>query len=90
MKERILDTTKSLTKRSLDIIQSTLLDSYFGEHDRYPKNYEGIIVKPLGVDAFEAELFLGNGESFIRRFGRKKFELSVKIPKRGFDENNII
>ena len=87
---KVLDTTNSLDQRSLDIIHTALLEKYYGENDRYPASYEGIIIHPLGVDAFEAVLHIeGSTELKMKFSGRKLLSKAVKLPARDLTDKNI-
>ena len=82
--------TGSLPQRALDIIHTSMLNKYFGENDRYPKDYEGIIISPLGVDAYEAQLIITSDETYTLRFsGRKLLATDVKLPNRDLNDKNI-
>ena len=86
---KVLDTTNSLDQRSLDIIHTALLEKYYGANSRYPGDYEGIIIRPLGVDAFEATLYEGTAELTMKFSGRKLLSKAVKLPARDLTDKNI-
>ena len=88
---RFLDTSKELDIRAKDKISAALLNKYFGEHDKYPTAYEGIIVRALGADAYEADLVIKGDNIVTLRFSRGKInQRGVKLPQRDLNEYNII
>ena len=88
---RFLDTTNELDARAKDKISTALLTKYFGAHNKYPKDYEGIIVRALGTDAYEADLVVKGDDIITLRFGGGRLNTrSIKLPARDLNEKNII
>ena len=87
---QILDMTDTLGFREKDAIASSLLNKYFGNNSKYPTSVEGIIVRPLGFDAYEAELIVEGQDTVTMKFsGRKLLDKAVKLPKRDLNDYNI-
>ena len=87
---KILDTTETLDARAKEQIATSLLNRYYGQHDRYPTAVEGVIIRPLGMDAYEADLVIKGQEIMTLKFsGRILLDRSVKLPNRDLTEKNI-
>ena len=87
---KILDTTETLDTRAKEIIATSLLNRYYGINDGYPASVEGVIIRPLGFDSYEADLVVKGQETMTLRFsGRKLTSKAVKLPNRDLTEKNI-
>ena len=87
---KVLDTTNSLDARAKDVITTTLLNKYYGEYDKYPNNAEGVIIRPLGIDAYEAELVISGDNTITLNFSGKRLKSrAVKLPNRDLNDKNI-